>query len=156
MATISDGEENNTTSKKITLKTFDGVKFEVPEAMAKVSQTIRDIFKDDCGKSLILLPMVTGTTFALVIEYCKKHASIVDLEELIDHVSMLTIFELIIAAHFLKINKLMDLICQKMADIDGKSPEEVRRGIYFANGFTLRTEEEKEELRHRMILGLDF
>ncbi|KAJ4765869.1 Skp1 [Rhynchospora pubera] len=129
---------NKTTSKKITLKTSDGVKFKVPEAMAKESRTIHDILEDDCGKSLIFLPNVTGRTFAMVIEYCEKHESIVDLEELTDHVYMPTIFELIFAAHFLKINKLMDLSCQKMGDIKGQSPEKIRREIYFANGFTLK------------------
>ncbi|KAJ3701286.1 hypothetical protein LUZ61_004994 [Rhynchospora tenuis] len=143
----SDGEENNTTSKKITLESSDGVKIEVPEAMAKVSRTIQDMFKEDYDKGLIFVPKVTGKTLAMVIEYCKKHAKVKyaskeDLEELrnwdrefVDHdVLAPTLYELTYAAHFLKIKELMDLVCRKRCDLkQGRSPDEIRRSLYFGN-----------------------
>ncbi|XP_059435567.1 SKP1-like protein 1A [Corylus avellana] len=59
----------SSSSKKITLKSSDGEAFEVDEAVALESPTI----KDDCAENVIPLPDVTSKILAKVIEYCKKH-----------------------------------------------------------------------------------
>jgi len=62
-------------SKKVTLMSSDGETFEVEEAVALLSQTIRHMIEDDCANNTIPLPNVTGATLSKVIEYCTKHAA---------------------------------------------------------------------------------
>ncbi|CAL9151753.1 unnamed protein product, partial [Musa hybrid cultivar] len=61
------------TMKTITLKSSDGEVFEVDEAVAMESQTIKHMIEDDCAENGIPLPNVTSKILAKVIEYCKKH-----------------------------------------------------------------------------------
>lgn len=60
-------------SKKITLKSYDGETFDVNEEVALESQTIKHMIEDDCADNVIPLPNVTSKTLSKVIEYCKKH-----------------------------------------------------------------------------------
>ncbi|BBG97082.1 SKP1-like 4 [Prunus dulcis] len=60
--------------KKITLKSDDGEIFEVEEAVAMQSQTIKHMMEDDCADGAIPLPNVTSYILAKVIEYCRKHS----------------------------------------------------------------------------------
>ncbi|SPT20563.1 unnamed protein product [Triticum aestivum] len=118
--------------KKITLKSSEGEEFEVDEAVAKESQTIRHM-----------------------IEYCKKHvqataepAPTEDMKswdaEFIK-VDQATLFDLILAANYLDIKGLLDLTCQTVADmIKGKTPEEIRKTFNIKNDFT---PEEEAEIR---------
>ncbi|KAL6998054.1 SKP1-like protein 1A [Sarracenia purpurea var. burkii] len=57
----------------IVLKSSDGETFEVEEAIALESQTIKHLIEDTCADTNILLPNVTSKILAKVIEYCKKH-----------------------------------------------------------------------------------
>ena len=59
--------------RKITLKSSDGESFDVDEAVALESQTIKHMIEDDCADNGIPLPNVTSKILAKVIEYCKKH-----------------------------------------------------------------------------------
>ncbi|KAF2297961.1 hypothetical protein GH714_006773 [Hevea brasiliensis] len=64
------------TGKKITLKSLDEETFEVDEAVALESQTIKhmiEVIEDDCADNCIPLPNVTSKILSKVIEYCKKH-----------------------------------------------------------------------------------
>ncbi|OVA07078.1 SKP1 component [Macleaya cordata] len=65
----------STVEKKviIILKSYDGETFEVDEAIALESETIKQMIEDGCPDDGILLPNVTGNILAKVIEYCKKH-----------------------------------------------------------------------------------
>ncbi|RRT77689.1 hypothetical protein B296_00006178 [Ensete ventricosum] len=67
-AVAADGEK-----RKVTLKSSDGEEFEVAEAAAMESQTIRHMIEDGCAESGIPLPNVTSRILAKVIEYCNKH-----------------------------------------------------------------------------------
>lgn len=60
-------------SKKIVLKSSDGETFEVDEAVAVESQTIKHMIEDNCAGSSIPVPNVTSKILSKVIEYCKKH-----------------------------------------------------------------------------------
>ncbi|KAJ8451910.1 hypothetical protein Cgig2_007393 [Carnegiea gigantea] len=144
-------------TKKITLRSSDGETFEVDEAVALESQTIKHMVEDDCADSVIPLPNVTSKILAKVIEYCKKHVDSpktddrqVD-EELKSwdaefvKVDQATLFDLILAANYLNIKSLLDLTCQTVADmIKGKTPEEIRKTFNIKNDFT---PEEEEEVR---------
>lgn len=61
------------TSKNIVLKSSDGETFEVEEAVALESQTIKHMIEDNCADNSIPLPNVTSKILAKVIEYCKRH-----------------------------------------------------------------------------------
>ncbi|KAF2310149.1 hypothetical protein GH714_006751 [Hevea brasiliensis] len=147
------------TGKKITLKSSDGETFEVDEAVALESQTIKHMIEDDCADNGIPLPNVTSKILSKVIEYCKKHVetsksddrpSSVDDElkawdaEFVK-VDQATLFDLILAANYLNIKSLLDHTCQTVADmIKGKTPEEIRTTFNIRNDFT---PEEEEEVR---------
>uniref|UniRef100_A0A2C9U0C3 SKP1-like protein n=1 Tax=Manihot esculenta TaxID=3983 RepID=A0A2C9U0C3_MANES len=147
------------TGKKITLRSTDGETFEVDEAVALESQTIKHLIEDDCADNGIPLPNVTSKILSKVIEYCKKHVetpksedrpSSVDDElkawdaEFVK-VDQATLFDLILAANYLNIKSLLDHTCQTVADmIKGKTPEEIRKTFNIKNDFT---PEEEEEVR---------
>ncbi|XP_050241704.1 SKP1-like protein 1B [Quercus robur] len=144
-------------SKKITLKSSDGEAFEVEEAVALESQTIKHMIEDDCADNGIPLPNVTSKILAKVIEYCKKHVEATCADERTSdedlkawdtefvRVDQATLFDLILAANYLNIKSLLDLTCQTVADmIKGKTPEEIRKTFNIKNDFT---PEEEEEVR---------
>jgi S-phase kinase-associated protein 1 len=160
--------------KMITLKSSDGEEFEVEEAVAMESQTIRHMIEDDCADNGIPLPNVNSKILSKVIEYCNKHvhaaaaaaragaddsgannssapttaASGEDLKNWdadFVKVDQATLFDLILAANYLNIKGLLDLTCQTVADmIKGKTPEEIRKTFNIKNDFS---PEEEEEIR---------
>ncbi|KAK7252984.1 hypothetical protein RIF29_37330 [Crotalaria pallida] len=145
-------------SKKITLRSSDGEVFEVDEAVAVESQTIKHMIEDDCAANGIPIPNVTGKILAKVIEYCKKHVEAAGASEDKPHdeelkgwdsdfvkVDQATLFDLILAANYLNIKSLLDLTCQTVANmIKGKTPEEIRETFNIKNDFT---PEEEAEIR---------
>ena len=69
-------------SKKVILKSSDGESFEVDEAVALESHTIKQTVEEDCpADNGIPLPNVTSRILAKVIEYCKKHVDAVNSED---------------------------------------------------------------------------
>ncbi|PON73421.1 S-phase kinase-associated protein [Parasponia andersonii] len=146
--------------RKITLKSSDGETFEVDEAVALESQTIKHMIEDDCADNGIPLPNVTSKILSKVIEYCKKHVEAPKSDERASttadddlkvwdadfvKVDQATLFDLILAANYLNIKSLLDLTCQTVADmIKGKTPEEIRKTFNIKNDFT---PEEEEEVR---------
>lgn len=150
--------------KTITLRSSDGEEFEIEEAVAMESQTIRHMIEDieDCAENGIPLPNVNSKILSKVIEYCKKHvdaaaavSSKADDKAADDDlknwdtefvkVDQPTLFDLILAANYLNIKSLLDLTCQTVADmIKGKTPEEIRKTFNIKNDFT---PEEEEEVR---------
>ncbi|CAJ2655901.1 unnamed protein product [Trifolium pratense] len=149
----------SSSTKKITLKCRDGETFEIDEVVVLESQTIKHMIEDDCADSGIPLPNVDGKILAKVIEYCKKHVqgasseeekpiSNDDLKAWDDDfvkVDQCTLFELILAANYLDIKSLLDLLCQATADmIKDKTPEEIRKIFNIENDFS---PEEEAEVR---------
>lgn len=167
MAAAGDAGEK----RMVTLKSSDGEEFEVEEAVAVESQTIRHLIEDDCADNGIPLPNVNSKILSKVIEYCNKHvqakpadagassdtasaaaaAPAAPAEDLKNwdaefvKVDQATLFDLILAANYLNIKGLLDLTCQTVADmIKGKTPEEIRKTFNIKNDFT---PEEEEEIR---------
>ncbi|KAI5596687.1 hypothetical protein POPTR_002G018700v4 [Populus trichocarpa] len=146
-------------SRKFTLKSSDGEAFEVDEAVALESQTIKHMIEEDCADNAIPLPNVTSKILSKVIEYCKKHVETPKSDDRPSSadddlkswdaefvkVDQATLFDLILAANYLNIKNLLDLTCQTVADmIKGKTPEEIRKTFNIKNDFT---PEEEEEVR---------
>uniref|UniRef100_A0A8R7UMT1 SKP1-like protein n=1 Tax=Triticum urartu TaxID=4572 RepID=A0A8R7UMT1_TRIUA len=138
--------------KMITLKSSDGEEFQVEEAVAMESQTIRHMIEDDCADNGIPLPNVESKILSKVIEYCKKHPppptpaeDLKSFDTEFVKVDQATLFDLILAANYLNIKGLLDLTCQTVADmIKGKTPEEIRKTFNIKNDFT---PEEEAEIR---------
>ncbi|KAL3634323.1 SKP1-like protein 1A [Castilleja foliolosa] len=162
MSSSESAVENG--SKKIVLRSSDGELFEVEEAVAVESQTIKHMIEDDCAYAEIPIHNVTSVILSKVIEYCKRHvdasASASNAEDkpsstaVSDNelnafdadfvkVDKSTLFDLIHAANYLNIKSLLDLACQTVAYmIKGKTPEEVRQTFGIENDIT--PEEEKQ------------
>ncbi|XP_022751494.1 SKP1-like protein 1B [Durio zibethinus] len=147
----------SSSGRKITLKSSDGESFEVDEAVALESETIKHIIEEDCADTGIPLPNVTSKILAKVIEYCKKHVETPKTDDRAADdevkswdaefvkVDQATLFDLILAANYLNIKGLLDLTCQTVADmIKGRTPEEIRKTFNIKNDFT---PEEEEEVR---------
>ncbi|EFJ18284.1 hypothetical protein SELMODRAFT_271223 [Selaginella moellendorffii] len=148
-------------STKVKLRSSDGEMFEVDEAVALESQTVKNMIEDTGSDAPIPLPNVPSKILAKVIEYSKYHvdaqksgddSKVVPTEEEIKawdaefvKVDQATLFDLILAANYLNIRNLLDLTCQTVADmIKGKTPEEIRKTFNIKNDFT---PEEEEEVR---------
>ncbi|XVE82444.1 hypothetical protein DITRI_Ditri16bG0005300 [Diplodiscus trichospermus] len=149
----------SSSGRKIILKSSDGESFEVDEAVALESQTIKHMIEDDCADNGIPLPNVTSKILAKVIEYCKKHVEAPKTDDRTAEdelkswdadfvkVDQATLFDLILAANYLNIKGLLDLTCQTVADmIKGKTPEEIRKTFNIKNDFTPEEEEEEPDL----------
>ncbi|KEH23714.1 putative S-phase kinase-associated protein [Medicago truncatula] len=61
------------TKKMITLKSSNGETFEVSEAVALQSQTIKGMMEENCGNNGIPILNVKSKILAKVTEYCKMH-----------------------------------------------------------------------------------
>ncbi|XP_022898761.1 SKP1-like protein 1A isoform X3 [Olea europaea var. sylvestris] len=153
-------------TRMIELKSSDGEIFEVEEAVALESETIKHMLEADCADTFFPLPNVTSKILAKVIEYCKRHVEavaakpaegvLVAADKMTDEelkafdadfvkVDQGTLFDLILAANYLNIKSLLDLTCQTVADmIKGKTPEEIRKTFNIKDDFT---PEEEEEIR---------
>ncbi|XP_034677834.1 SKP1-like protein 1 [Vitis riparia] len=143
-------------AKTVNLKSSDGHIFTVEEAVALQCQTIKNVV-EDTGDDEVLLPKVNGKTLAKVMEYCEKHAkepSGLDQKkvdemkkwdmEFVD-VDQAVLYDMLMAANYLSIAGLIELICMKAADmIRGKSPEQIREIFKIENDFT---KEEEAKIR---------
>ncbi|KAL6603115.1 hypothetical protein ACP70R_043476 [Stipagrostis hirtigluma subsp. patula] len=69
------GDGNSGAARKmITLISSDNARFEVDEAAASLSPTVRDMIAGGAGAGGVTLPGVDSRFLAKVIEYCNKHA----------------------------------------------------------------------------------
>ncbi|KAK6136606.1 hypothetical protein DH2020_029611 [Rehmannia glutinosa] len=149
-------------AKTIVVKSSDGETFELDEAVAVESQTIKHLIEDNCADTSIPLPNVTSKILAKVIEYCNRHvaaaskasADVTAADKVAEDdlkafdaefvkVDQGTLFDLILAANYLDIKSLLDLTCQTVAEmIKGKTPEEIRKTFNIKNDFNPDEEEE--------------
>ncbi|XP_010512298.1 PREDICTED: SKP1-like protein 5 [Camelina sativa] len=149
--------------KMIELKSSDGVLFTIDEDVATQSQTLKRMVEDDCVKTTVPLENVTSKILKIVIEYCEKHKHVVvsdsstvleeskeDLknwdDEFVKKTEDSILFDVMIAAHYLEIQSLIDLTCQTVADLlsAGKTPEELRAQLDIEKDLT---DEEEATIR---------
>ncbi|WRX29978.1 SKP1 component [Theobroma cacao] len=102
----------SSTGRKITLRSLDGEDFEVDEAVALESQTIKHMIEDDSADNGIPLPNVTSKILS-------KAANYLNIKSLLD----------------LTCQTVADMI-------KGKTPEEIRKTFNNKNDFTQEEEEE--------------
>jgi len=134
------------------LKSSDNKTFDVEEAVAVQSETLKNMVDDGCANDTIPLPNVSGKILEMVLGWCKKHVDeTVTGDELnkyeVDFLDLdqEVLYGLLMAANFLNVKGLLDRVLQRVADmIKGKQPEEIRRIFNIKNDFT---PEEEEEIR---------
>eukprot|EP01023_Acetabularia_acetabulum_P061280 TRINITY_DN739_c0_g1_i1.p3 TRINITY_DN739_c0_g1~~TRINITY_DN739_c0_g1_i1.p3 ORF type:complete len:164 (+),score=29.12 TRINITY_DN739_c0_g1_i1:79-570(+) len=147
---------------KVTLRSYDGALFPVDVEVANMSEMLRNMIQDVEGAHQQVIPLlnVSGKILKKVIDYCEYHVGAERRDENDQAVSeediktwdkefvridQSTLFELILAANYLNISKLLDLTCETVANmIKGKTPEEIRETFGIKNDFT---PEEEEEVR---------
>jgi len=139
----------DTEERKIKLISKEGVAYEVPEAVAKISELVKNMLEDDCdddNMTEIPLPNVKTTVLQKVIEFSAHHLTesmneirkplrSTVMEEVVQpwyaeyaNVEQIFLFDLILAANYMNIKPLLDLTCAKVAImIKGQPPEEIRK-----------------------------
>jgi S-phase kinase-associated protein 1 len=144
------------------LQSQDGQDFKTTVAIAKMSETVKNLIEDAGIDHPIPLPNVDGKILEKVLDYCRyhEHPTPVVPEEKKDEkrtddivgwdvdfckVDQATLFALILAANYLDIKDLLDVTCKTVANmIKGKTPEEIRTTFNIKNDFT---PEEEEQVR---------
>lgn len=168
----------STTTTNVKLTTSDDKEFEVPLAIAKMSETVKHMIDDIGADTSIPLPNVNSAVMTKVIEWCKQHVNdpapepktetkpdektdekktdekktdekrtddISAWDQDFFKVDQSTLFEIILAANYLDIQRLLQLGCKTVANmIKGKTPEEIRKTFNIKNDFT---PEEEEQVR---------
>lgn len=152
----------------ITLKSSDEKMLKVPLTVAMQSKTISYLRRYAVNRNFIPLLDVPESALKMVIQYCKKHASKIETTEegsSTTHVSsrisdeelrnwdnqfididLSNLYDLLMAAIFLRIDGLLDLTIPKMAEKVMKSPEDIREFFSIKTNFT---PEDEEKIRRR-------
>ncbi|KAF7112847.1 hypothetical protein RHSIM_RhsimUnG0186100 [Rhododendron simsii] len=144
IAMASSTENNN---EKLTLKSSDGEEFLVEKHVAFQSTLIQTMLDSDCSSAdVIPLPKIDARTLAQVLDYCKKHANASSSKqeelnsfdsEFLKDLEFGALFHLVLAANFLEIKGLLDVVAQKIADMIKDMPhQEVRKLFNVENDYT--------------------
>ncbi|CAH8266586.1 unnamed protein product [Arabidopsis lyrata] len=151
-------------SNKIVLTSSDGESFEVEEVVARKLQIVGHMLEDDCVINEIPLQNVTGDILSMVIEYCKTHVDEEESEEaqtklktwdeeFMKKFDIKTLLQIILAANYLNVKGLLDLVSQTIADtIKDYTPEQIREVFGVENDYT---EEEEAEVRKENAWAFD-
>mmetsp|Transcript_12194 Transcript_12194/g.22148 ORF Transcript_12194/g.22148 Transcript_12194/m.22148 type:complete len:170 (-) Transcript_12194:282-791(-) len=153
----------------VNLISKEGETFEVPLAVAKMSELVKTMIDDEDGDdedetAEIPLPNVKAEVLKKVIEFCKHHHEdpMTEIEKPLKSATMaevvqkwyaefvsvqqVTLFELILAANYMDIKPLLDLTCATVASmIKGKTPEEIRQTFNISNDFSPEEEAQVRE-----------
>jgi len=146
------------------LESSDGEILSVEVDIIRQSQTIDNMMSDlpadsQSDDDAIPLPNVNGNILQKVIEWCRHHKNdgpyqdndetakrsddIPQWDQDFLRVDQGTLFELIMAANYLDIKRLLDLCCKNVANmIKGKTADEIRKTFNIKNDFT-----EEEEMQ---------
>jgi hypothetical protein len=142
--------------KHITLVVIDGTKVTVPLSVANNSKMIRNLIADVGIDNLADIPLagVSLEVCQKVIQYMSSHQNepdpteddgpcarrtdnITDQDREFANVSTQMLFELILAANYMDVKSLLDLMCKTFANtIKGKSPAQIRKFFGIEADFT--------------------
>ncbi|KAI3714576.1 hypothetical protein L6452_21533 [Arctium lappa] len=127
---------------------MDNQLFTIEEELAVQSITIKNaLSSENRASSAFVLPLsnVHSKTLSLVIQFLHKQASVAedDLKiKFVEELDISTLLDLLNAASYLHIKSLLDVVCEKLADLIMDKPvEEVREIFKMRNDYT--SEEEK-------------
>lgn len=142
-------------TKKITFRTADQEEFEVDEAIAMEFGTVKNFFDEnpDASDEPIPLSNVSSKSLSTIIEYCKSHlafracesSSSVEVEAeskayeelFVKTLDNERLMGLILAANYLNIKYMLDMLNQAAADrIKNKGVEYVRRLFEVENDYS--------------------
>ncbi|KAL7148161.1 hypothetical protein ABFS83_06G159700 [Erythranthe nasuta] len=137
------------------LRSNEGEIFEVPETVAVLSVTIRNIVEDGCASGVIPLEEVDAETLSWVITYFKKHAALLDPSsetekdeldaEFFSDKDFNSLLAIVNAANYLNVTELQDASTKQIANfIRNKGVPAVRKLFGVENDYT---PEEEEALR---------
>eukprot|EP00549_Striatella_unipunctata_P021777 CAMPEP_0118692874 /NCGR_PEP_ID=MMETSP0800-20121206/11565_1 /TAXON_ID=210618 ORGANISM="Striatella unipunctata, Strain CCMP2910" /NCGR_SAMPLE_ID=MMETSP0800 /ASSEMBLY_ACC=CAM_ASM_000638 /LENGTH=165 /DNA_ID=CAMNT_0006590987 /DNA_START=156 /DNA_END=653 /DNA_ORIENTATION=- len=156
-----DVEERN-----VNLVSKEGDTYEVPVAVAKMSELVKSMMDEDADEDVseIPLPNVKAAVLTKVVEFCNHYINepMTDIEKPLKssimaevvqkwyadfvHVEQVLLFELILAANYMDIKPLLDLTCATVASmIKGKTPEEIRQTFNITNDFSPEEEAQVRE-----------
>ena len=149
----------------VKLQSSDNEVFEVDVEVAKQSKVIRPMVEDcdydDFDGELIPLLNVNAAILKKVIEWATHHKDdpppkedeenrekrtddIEPFDREFLKVDQGTLFELILAANYLDMKLLLDVLCKTVANmIKGKTPEEIRKTFNIKHDFTPEEEQAK-------------
>lgn len=137
----------------ISLVSNDGQKFELESEAAKASKLIANTLEDSSETEEIPIEQVTGTILAKVIDYLKHIAEqpptkiekplkgefnecVNDWECSFCDLENEQLFDVMMAANFMEVKPLLNLMCAKVASkIKGKNPDEAREAVGVVNDF---------------------
>ncbi|CAM6129366.1 unnamed protein product [Calypogeia fissa] len=148
------------TESKVQLISCDNFQYEVDLAIVQESQLIMDIVGTTGDYTALVLPDVPNEILRKVIDYCTYHAQfkmgsdmnvaitedeIKEWDAAFVSVDHPTLVGLINAAHYMDIQPLLLLMCERVRQlIIGKTPEEIRATFGIADDLS---PEEKEGIR---------
>ena len=128
----------------IKLTSNDGESFEVDQEVAKKSEVIREMLEncDDCSES-VPLPNISSSQLEKVVEWMNRHKddvlnykneekdytsdNIPEWDKKFFQLSQTELFDLILAANYLDIKDMLDLLAKSVANMmNGKTAHEIR------------------------------
>ena len=136
----------------IVLVSKDGKRIEVEKEVALRSYTLKNILEDCDEDEAVPVPNVEGGCLAKVVKYCEFHEmaakgnmpddEIREWDESFGEVDDEELFDLILAANFLDVGPLLDLMCKKVAEIikGCKTPLEIQERFKIPRGLKLDEE----------------
>lgn len=145
----------------ITLVSNNGDGFELDIEMAKKSEVIREMLEncDDSGEA-VPLPTISSDQLRKVVQWLEQHKedrmdrkekdynsdNIPEWDKTFFNLSQVELFDLILAANYLDIKDMLDLLAKSVANLmKGKTAEEIRETFNIECDLT---EEEIEKIRN--------
>lgn len=122
---------------------------------ACMSGTIRNLLNEIDEQDAIPLPMVTSEILARIVEFCRYRTGRDERDRevreqdaaFLSDMDTPTLIQVILAANYLDVACLLDLTCQRVADmVRGKTPSEIREMFGIEDDMTPDDHREVDEL----------
>jgi len=150
----------------VILESKDHMQFKLSKKAAYLSELVKTIAEGDKENTIIPVSNVNGDILQWVVEFLRYHAGkpafeiekplrsnklsecgpkdtwYADFADKLEQKDQTVLFEVILAANYMDIKQLLDLLCAKIAtNIKGQTPEHIREKFSIVNDFTPEEEE---------------